>query len=150
MPTQFWIVVLLAMSLAACVAPSAKDSGAANNGGPIVVLPNEKLLVGAGLKNGQMLAFRKISEPNETEGTVSLHFVELREGGLTFSVKNSFDKPIRYDIQITDLAGQQHYARSCPVMPGSTVSERWDDQAKEISIANIHFLDENDALTCEK
>lgn len=148
--TKYWIVVLLTTSLAACVAPSAKDGNAANDSGPIVVLPNEKLLVGAGVKNGQMVAFRKISEPNKTEGAISLHFVELEEGGLTFSVENSFDKPIRYDIQIIDLADQRHHARSCPIMPGGTASASWDDEAREISIANIHFLDENDSLTCEE
>ena len=116
----------------------------------IIVLPGERLLIEADLDNDNGIQNLRYVEQNlHPERTFELYFSQRRGSyGMQFSLRNPFDVPIKFDIALTDVAGNSMSVGSCPVRAKRSYLERWANPAKQLTLSNPRALAENAEIIC--
>lgn len=116
----------------------------------ISILPGDKLLIEAEVINGNSLGnFKLVNEIKNPDKTLQFSFTQRDSSiGMMLSVKNPFSFNIKYHLNMIDFSGKPHQTSSCPVRAEISVFESWPHPIPELILTDMHFLQENDVITC--
>ena len=116
----------------------------------IIVLPGERLFIEAELDSDNNIhSLRHVEHNQHPERTFELYFRQLRGNyGMQFSLRNPFEIPVKFDIALSDVAGNQTSVGSCPVRAKRSYLERWAQPATELRLSNPRTLAANADIIC--
>jgi len=116
----------------------------------IIVLPGERLLIEAELDSENGIRNLQYVEQNlHPERTFELYFSQQRGSyGMQLSLRNPFNVPVKFDIALTDINGNNMRVGSCPVRAKRSYLERWAHPAQQLTLSNPRALAANADIIC--
>ncbi|SHF93286.1 hypothetical protein SAMN04487965_2992 [Microbulbifer donghaiensis] len=140
--------IALSAFISGCNSAHVKEqSDGSLHGGIITIKGQSKVYAEVTINEGKIVDVTQVESVLNPEKTVAFEFSET-ENGTMLSVKNPFELPIKYHINMVDYSGNFHKTSSCPVMAGGGAFESWPHPIPQLVISNFRFLGENQAFTC--
>jgi hypothetical protein len=118
-------------------------------GSQISILPGEEVHIEMVFTNGKVSALRNVDAIEKPYVTMTFK-LQQREGaiGMNLTVKNPFNKAVKYHLNMIDFNGRAHQTSSCPAIPNGAAFESWPHPIPEIIVSDIHFLDDQNNFSC--
>ena len=116
-------------------------------GGGVTVKADSVVYAELTITDGKIVAVTPVDRIMTPEKTVTFEFSET-ENGTMLSVKNPFDQPIKYHINMVDYSGNFHKTSSCPVMAGGGAFESWPHPIPQLVVSNFRFLESEQGFSC--
>lgn len=119
----------------------------------ISIYPSEVIYIEADVVNGELIDFDHVNQITDEARTITFEFSQKDDigsgTGMLLTVKNPFNKPLRYNIGMMPLSEESLFkTSSCPVLPGSSVYEHWPFPIFQLIFANLRLLEEGEDLSC--
>lgn len=119
-------------------------------GTQISLLPGDKVYVEAEFNDDMVTKLTQVSEIVNAEKTIVFDFKQMDgKVDMMLSIKNPFEKFIKFNLDMVDFAGQPHQTSSCPVLAGGLAFEAWPHPIPEIIVTNVMFLNDGEPLVCK-
>jgi hypothetical protein len=144
------ITLLAVILLSACkTVPSENIVQTTTPKNTISILSGKKVFFEAIIKNQIFTRFIQVEKITKPEITLTFNFMEMNENkSVMLSVKNPFNKSIKYHINMIDYVGKAHQTSSCPISAGLSVYENWGHPIPKLEISNMHFSAESEKGLC--
>ncbi len=121
------------------------------------LFPGESIELSVTIENGEIQSLHYDPSIQPEGQTISIRFSqnESEPFGMMLVIENSFDKFLRYEafIAVPNREGFG-YTSSCPVGPGISAYESWQEPISHIVLTNIRFIEiaakgDSFEITCE-
>jgi len=148
MKTTIAAIILLAALSSGCNSGYIQEQNLTPlQGGGVTVKANNVAYAELTITDGKIVAVTPVDAIMNPEKTVTFEFSET-ENGTMLSVKNPFDQPIKYHINMVDYSGNFHKTSSCPVMAGGGAFESWPHPIPQLVVSNFRFLSDGQGFSC--
>lgn len=111
------------------------------------ILPGTKIFAEATINSDSSIEQTKVSEIKKPDITLTFNLTKTNSG-MMLSVKNPFEKTIKYHLNMIDYKGKAHNTSSCPVRAGLSVFESWPHPIPEILVSNTHVASKGEEGLC--
>lgn len=124
------------------------------DGGRVLMFPDETLLIEAAPRPGGRLALRHLAAPADPAITLTLSLAQAVDPGgqpqMVLTVTNPLPHPVRFRLRGLDADDDDFQPlASCPVPAGATTTQRWPQPLVQLRLAEFRLLDlPGDTLDC--
>lgn len=126
------------------------------NGGNIYILAGQTLNVEADIVDGKLTNMHLVDKVVRPEKTIIVNLEQAsnptRTLNMLLSVRNPFDKPLKYSAGMMVLDGPDgavYATDTCPVLSKLLGVENWPMPIFQLILTNFHTLEPSDKATCD-
>ncbi|MBI2381471.1 MAG: hypothetical protein HYV16_12025 [Gammaproteobacteria bacterium] len=118
--------------------------------GSVTVLPGEELFLEAEVLGGKLAGLKAVERNRNPGRTLVLKFQQVDKGlDMVLTVRNPFAQTLKYQLIADDGAGKLSNSPSCPVKPGDTTYETWEQPVFQAILMDFKLLPMGQKLQCE-
>lgn len=115
----------------------------------VVVLAGQTVFFEADVKDGLLTNLKLVDDVVNSQKTVTAKFKQMENGGMMLSLRNPFDKQLKFRMGIMPLDSESLYkTSSCPVISGGGSYEMWPYPIFQVLLADPRLLEDGEDMAC--
>lgn len=116
----------------------------------ITVVAGETVYLEADVAGDTLANIRAVDDIRNPNKTIVAHFEQADHGGMMLSLRNPFDRPLKFRMAIMPLDREDLYkTSSCPVIAGGGSYEMWPYPIFQVLLMEPRFLVSAGQMACE-